>query len=326
MVSTDDVLKRIAAIRAFVDGYGAKDEKITKDDLKLLIDRIEALDDREILNNAEAFVEWGLKRMEETLARNKEWLADCVEQMRVAELMVRESEHAVAALQHLVDGELFAHGDEINWRFDAMQALYEEAGLLLAPAPAPEEQPAPEVVPEEAPEPFVPREPPPTALTPAEQETATLAAIERLAGDEASVQASLGELALSAGLPKGSIHAVLQRLSEGKKIEIVPYTGPGAKQPNRYVINDRVPKGQEPAKAAPAPAPYSDFNVLRDRICGALRSSAGTTSGLASLLDVKELTISQTLASMQHEGTVVPDEMPEAGRGAQLWRLTGGTP
>lgn len=72
---------------------------------------------------------------------------------------------------------------------------------------------------------------------------------------------------------------------------------------------------------APKPSGIVPQSIaLRDRILGTLSKAACTTSGLASMLDVKELSISQTLSAMEHEGTVKADEMPDAGRRAQLWR------
>lgn len=67
-----------------------------------------------------------------------------------------------------------------------------------------------------------------------------------------------------------------------------------------------------PAKPEPPP--------LRGRILTALKASPATAQGLASLLDVKELTVTQVLGNMLHEGLVTAGPLTDAGRRAQRWR------
>ena len=86
----------------------------------------------------------------------------------------------------------------------------------------------------------------------------------------------------------------------------------------RYV-NDAIPQRTETRAVL-------ESSPLRDRILKTLRTSAATSSGLASLLDVKELVICQTLSAMEREATIKPDPVPEAGRRAQLWRIAEPSP
>ncbi len=196
-------------------------------------------------------------------------------------------------------------------------------------------------------------------ISPEMQEAAIFAALKVSAGDQPQIQVSTKVLAEASGVPQGSTLHVLRRLADAGRIEIIPAPpAPGAKQPNTYRFIDaaapeeaeEAPKAEEAGVAAymadnpdlaaalkppapaepvtPAPLPKAKPSgivpqsiALRDRIVGTLAKAACTTSGLASMLDVKELSVSQTLSAMEHEGTVTPDAMPDGGRRAQLWRL-----
>ncbi len=185
-------------------------------------------------------------------------------------------------------------------------------------------------------------------------------ALKFSAGDEPQVQVSLPTLAGLSSVPKGSVHPVLRRLADAGRIEIIvpEHTG-GTRQPNIYRFTEATPAAApeaeppEPDAAAPeeaaaepvaaeveapeiakvweapgrrvapktTPVKFTDASSIRDRIVKALKGRASTTSGLATMLDLKELAVCQTLDAMKHDGLVSTDEMPEAGRRAQLWRL-----
>lgn len=215
------------------------------------------------------------------------------------------------------------------------------AALLEPPAePEPVErepvEPAPEPVspplPQGRPHPKTPE----GASLAAADEGRAFAALKRLADGKSEIQVSLAILSEEANVPRGSILFVLRRLADAGRIEIVPdLSGHGTKKPNTYRFVDAAAPAapsQAPAVAPPhvptpsapafrAPAKVTAASSLRDRIAHALSGYAGTTSGLASMLDVKELLICQTLTAMEHEGVVVGGPMPEAGRRAQLWTV-----
>lgn len=327
-------------------------------DLKLLLDRLDALSD-DLPSCADEMISRARDRVEEDLRRQREFLAHSLEQVRTAELMVREAERALAALQALTDGGLYEHGGEINARWDAMAALYASQGLLPVPeavekppAPEPAQEPTAEAA--EAPaveEPLPEPVPPPAAAAPpeppretrweakaaprppmaaAERDEAVFAALKVSAGEQPQVQVSTAVLAAASGVPNGSILTVLRRLEAEGRIEIIPdKPETGAPRPNiyRFVVEAAEEAAEKlagawGAKVKPKPSGLVPQSAaLRDRITDTLRRAACTTSGLASMLDVKELSVCQTLEAMKHEGVVAPDEMPEAGRRAQLWRL-----
>lgn len=82
--------------------------------------------------------------------------------------------------------------------------------------------------------------------------------------------------------------------------------------------------GSMAARIAPPlriPEKPLETTPLRDRLMQALRHFPRTTCGLASELDVKELLVSQSLASMAHEGLVIALPIPPEGRRAQQWGL-----
>lgn len=384
---TEAQLKRIKEIGWALNGLPGHDTKITKEDVALLVARVDDLDNEQC-SCAEEIMEWTRDRLEEDLRQKRARLEDAVENARIAELMVREAERALAVVQALKDGGMYEHSDEINGRWDAIKALYAAQGMLPVPEaqeevdnPAPEApEPAPEPVAEAAPAPedfsdlppalvdqlsedhpakaaeapVTPVQPPRTSaapVAPGEQEDRLYAALKTLAAGEPKVQVRLAVMAEESGVPKGSCHAILQRLQAAGRITITkPPPKNNVPQPNIYRFTDVAadpeapetdPPAEEPAALVPPivaaeklaeawgatikPPKPAGRSVradapLRERILGALRVGACTSMGLASMLGVKELPISQTLSAMEHEGTVAPDDIPEAGARARLWR------
>lgn len=358
---TPDELERVRRLR----WKGPEFAGVTKADVALLVTRVEELSCDDY--SAEEIMRRTLNSLEEDLRTARAYLADQIEMTRIAELQVRESEKARDAVKGMVDGGMFTSGDEVNRRWDAMEALYRAEGLLPQPEPVDAVEPPVEALPpppepEPTPEPVEPLPPcvqeappapakaPPPPVEPGDHEDAAFASLKAAAGDKPEIQISLSVLAAHSGVPKGSLVYVLKQLAFANRIEIIsaPNTK-GAKPPNtyRFVVEAAPepdpPKVEEPqAEPEPPPAPVedtapavapsfrppvsfakkvTDSSPIRDRIVATLRKAACTTSGLASMLDVKELAICQTLTAMEHEGSVKPDEMPEAGRRAQLWRL-----
>lgn len=153
----------------------------------------------------------------------------------------------------------------------------------------------------------------------AKDEQRAFDALKSLAQGQPQVQASLSVIARAADISPGSILVILRRLAEAHRIEIVPQPkAGGTPPPNVYRFVD---VGKPPRPAYTVPEKVTVGSPLRDRIAAALALNPGTSMGLAMLLDVKELAISQTLAAMEHEGIVEPEPMPEAGRRAQRWGL-----
>jgi hypothetical protein len=93
---------------------------------------------------------------------------------------------------------------------------------------------------------------------------------------------------------------------------------PGPRTPQGGAISSALrPVFDPPPKVTPS-------SPLRDRLLGLLADGPGCTQGLATLLDAKELLISETLRVLQHEGRVVAGEVPPEGRRQQRWRLVEG--
>lgn len=61
---------------------------------------------------------------------------------------------------------------------------------------------------------------------------------------------------------------------------------------------------------------------IRGRVLSQLRFGAMNTISLATLIDAKELAVSECLRGLQIEGLVEAGPMPEEGRRHQTWRLT----
>ena len=64
-----------------------------------------------------------------------------------------------------------------------------------------------------------------------------------------------------------------------------------------------------------------DLSPVRERILAALQDGSACTQGLATILDIKELTVCSSLSALAHDGLVVAGEMPPEGRRQQRWRL-----
>lgn len=138
---TEEQLERIRRILVGVRVGGVDRLDLKKADVELLAKRIEELDDGTLMIGE--FAPWALRRMKEELQSNKKWIQECVEQARIAELVTLETQHMVTALQALVDGGMYASGDEINVRWGNIEADYIERGLYPdaeTPDPPPEPQ------------------------------------------------------------------------------------------------------------------------------------------------------------------------------------------
>lgn len=302
--------------------------------------------------NAVEILEEALARLIRERDNQREYLAELIEQGRIAELMLSEANVAVRAVEGLLAGGLYDPGGPILSIWDAREERLEAA---LRPPQAP--QPVaffdfteiPWALVERFPEPEAGPGPVETAAPPrmdnlapsraagraqdavkaAADDERTLSALKRMAAGRPEAQVSLSALAPEADVPVGSLLFVLRRIADAGLIEIIPAPpGPGAKKPNTY----RLLNGQRPEATRPQPGgqeqrvfklaeKVTKGSSLRDRIAAALSICAGTTSGLATLLDVKELLVCQTLTAMEHEAIVRADPMPEAGRRAQTWRM-----
>jgi hypothetical protein len=76
-----------------------------------------------------------------------------------------------------------------------------------------------------------------------------------------------------------------------------------------------------PALPERSAEPLLPTTSAEDQILEALIDGPHTTSGMASRLGLKEMVVIAVLGSLQREGAVTADRVPEAGRRAQYWRL-----
>lgn len=263
---TKEQAKRIDAIRVAVsfNSLGTMDPKFSATDVDLLLKRIEGLT-RDDLNSPEDLLTFSADWLEENLCRAKEWLADAIEQARIAELTVKETEEALAAVRELIAGKLYTHGDGIVARWDAVEADLRERGSLPEYPAAPD--PEPEAEPEAAPEPPPPPKTKPVRpvamnvpASPREQEDHLYDALVAAAAGAPEIKISLKTACLSAGVALGSGLKVMRRLQADGRIEIIPDTSPGAKQPNtyRFVVDsepETAPVAAEDPEPEPAPEP-----------------------------------------------------------------------
>ena len=67
--------------------------------------------------------------------------------------------------------------------------------------------------------------------------------------------------------------------------------------------------------------PAEPVGSLRGRILALLSQGDATAPGIATMLDVKESFVGQTLIALEYEGVVRADPPPEQGRRYQRWRL-----
>lgn len=311
---------------------GLKD--LSRADVALLAKRFEDLH-TDGKDSAEELLQWLVRRLEEDLASQQEWLQECIANARTAELLVTEAGAALTSVKSLLAGGLYVAGDEIIKRWDAVEESCRARGLLppdkpieppKAPPPAPPQEPAAVIAAPVEPKVIVPPPKPsgswPAPVDHAEQDARMMAALKVAAGDRPEIQVSMKVLAEASGVAQGSAITVLRRLAELGRIEIVKNSPVGNRVPvpNTY----RFVAADAPTAAPPAltisPPPVKDGPPLRDRIVAALASEERTTSSLATLLGVKELAVCQTLTAMEHEGRVSPGPMPEEGRRAQRWR------
>ena len=164
---SDEDLKRIRQIRWAATGANFENFPVGRADVRLLAVRLEAL---ELADHAcaEEMLRWMLERLKEHRTTQREWLADLLEQIRIAELQALEADEAVKAVEALLAGGLHVHGESILTRWQAVEDDYRARGLLPAfsePAAEPDPQPNPEPVPEPAPEADPEPDPEPVAET-----------------------------------------------------------------------------------------------------------------------------------------------------------------
>ena len=119
-----------------------------------------------------------------------------------------------------------------------------------------------------------------------------------------------------------------------------PWTAPLAPEaPAPFPVRDERPKAAPKAEPTPSPVPIGPRSPrnplapvihpratapdapLGDRICGMLRGTDASPQGLATLLDAKEILVSQCLAALEQQGVVAADPVPPEGRRFQRWRL-----
>lgn len=141
---TDEELKRVRQVRWAATGSNFDNFPATKADVRLLAVRLEALEMAEHAVSEE-MLRWMLERLKEDRQSHREWLADLIEQCRIAELQALEADEAVKAVEALIGGGMHVHGDEIIKRWDAVAEDFKRRGLLPAdpePAPLPQSPPA----------------------------------------------------------------------------------------------------------------------------------------------------------------------------------------
>lgn len=91
------------------------------------------------------------------------------------------------------------------------------------------------------------------------------------------------------------------------------------KRGERAAPTDRPPV---PVRRYVAPVKITQSSALSDRILDLLKDRALTAKSVATILDAKELYVSQTLSALAHEGLVDADDPPPpAGRDCMLWRI-----
>jgi hypothetical protein len=161
---TDEDKRRIREL-CFAARTGAlgKLPEVVRNDIALLVKRIDDLDDKH--ESAESMVQWIERRLVDEVERTSAWLADSLDQVRIAELCVMEAKHSLEAVRALVAGGMYASGDEIIKRWDAVEEDFKRRGLIAPdpePAALPAEEPPPAVAeaePEPEPQPVEPLPP-----------------------------------------------------------------------------------------------------------------------------------------------------------------------
>lgn len=161
---TDAQKKRIQDVRWATNGKrldGVKD--LGRADIELLVARLDDLEIEEY-SCAEELMKWIVKRLQEERDRQSEWLLDCLDQVRTAELLLTEADSALTAAKALVDGGMFTRGEAINKHWDDAVEDYRARGWLPELPAAEDKAPAIEEGPASATAPVVE---PPTIPTPA---------------------------------------------------------------------------------------------------------------------------------------------------------------
>lgn len=214
-----------------------------------------------------------IKRERENQADEVEALSEA---LTTARLLLAEAEVAQAAIEKLLDGDLYAKNDAIlrpgpptpaaepapplvNWRMvrapldaDWWAAAYAESWpLVVAPIHRFAAAELDEATPPTIGAPVKPSRPQgraPALATDGRsiaqvQMDDTLAALIGLAGNSGEVTLSLSALAIRAKVPNGSILFTIRRLEEAGKIAVRKNSGPTGKPvPHTYVILGAAPK------------------------------------------------------------------------------------
>jgi hypothetical protein len=133
---TEEQLKRIRKIRWAATGSNWENAKnLNKEDVRILAVRLEALELGDYAC-AEEQLRWLLERLKEDRKFQREWLADLIEQLRIAELQALEADEAVKAVEAMIAGGIHIHGEEVIKRWDAVEDDFRARGLL-PPLPGP---------------------------------------------------------------------------------------------------------------------------------------------------------------------------------------------
>lgn len=278
---TEEQLRRVRQVVYAATGGRLVDFEIRKSDVELLAKRIDALD---LADHAcaDEMLRWLLGRLKEDRKNQREWLADLLEQIRIAELQAMEADRAVEAVEALIAGELYAHGEAINQRWDAVEEDYRARGLLppLAEAmPEPGPEPPSEVRAEPAPTPPEPEagapeaappvepaaEPPPRSLGSlsytqpgdplTEKQERVFRAILAAAGDDWRATISQGRIAKASGQSQGGLWAHIDALERKDYLRVLDRGG--SKSPAVYLICER---------ARPAERPKTDAELVAEAL------------------------------------------------------------
>lgn len=266
--------KRVRQVRWAAIGKNFDNFPVSKADVRLISLRLDALELAEHAV-AEEMLRWMLERLKEDRKSQREWLADLIEQCRVAELQALEADEAVKAVEALIAGGMHVHGDEIIKRWDAVAEDLKRRGLL-PPDPEPQPEPPPELPSPATPDPEpasaeavvapqalpVPRTPGPLSWTkPGDKLTDKQANVFRAILSAADAQwravISQGRIAKVSGEKPGGMWAHLDALEKKDYIRILDRGN--RKTPGSYLICER----ERPMREA---APKSDAELIAEAL------------------------------------------------------------
>lgn len=271
---TEEDQKRIRQVRWAATGKNFDNFPVGKADVRLLALRLEAL---ELADHAvaEEMLRWMLERLKEDRKSQREWLAELIEQCRIAELQALEADEAVKGVEALIAGGMHVHGDEIINRWDALAEDFKRRGLL-PPDPEPQPEPPPELPPPTTPDPEpasaeavvapkplpVPRSPGPLSYTrPGDALTDKQANVFRAILSAADAQwravISQGRIAKVSGEKPGGMWAHLDALEKKDYIRILDRGN--STTAGSYFICERA----RPARDAP---PKSDAELIAEAL------------------------------------------------------------